>query len=55
MRLRVVFNGSWTVSGHFTESAFPCQTESIASLTILLRWHWHRYVIAADVEKMYRS
>lgn len=54
-RPRVVFNGFWTVSSGtslnqnllFGKNLLPPLTD------ILLRWRWHRHVIATDVEKMY--
>ncbi|XP_071652192.1 uncharacterized protein [Temnothorax longispinosus] len=56
-RLRVVFNGSWTVSSgtslnehlHVGPNLLPALADRI------LRWRWHTYAMAADIEKMYRQ
>ncbi|XP_070167587.1 uncharacterized protein [Polyergus mexicanus] len=56
-RLRVVFNGSWTTSsGTSLNQNLLVGKNLLPALTdILLRWRWHRYVLATDVEKMYRQ
>lgn len=56
-RLRVVFNGSWTIpSGtSLNEHLLVGQNLLPALSDILLRWRWHRIVVAADIEKMYRQ
>ncbi|XP_071581100.1 uncharacterized protein [Temnothorax nylanderi] len=56
-RLRVVFNGSWTVSSgtslnehlHVGPNLLPALADRI------LCWRWHTYAMAADIEKMYRQ
>ncbi|KMQ86020.1 bel12-ag transposon polyprotein [Lasius niger] len=55
-RLRVVFNGSWAVfSGTSLNEHLQVKKNLLPALTdVLLRWRWHRYVLA-DVEKMYRQ
>ncbi|KMQ86040.1 hypothetical protein RF55_15095 [Lasius niger] len=56
-RLRVVFNGSWAVSsGTSLNQHLMVGKNLLPALTdVLLRWRWHRYVLATDVEKMYRQ
>ncbi|KMQ87989.1 hypothetical protein RF55_12602, partial [Lasius niger] len=55
-RLRVVFNGSWTVSSGASLNNNLIGKNLLPALSdILLRWRWHRYVMASDIEKMYRQ
>lgn len=56
-RLRVVFNGSWIVSSGASLNANLLIGKNLlpALSDILLRWRWHRYVMASDIEKMYRQ
>lgn len=56
-KLRVVFNGSTRTSGGDTLNQHLLTGENLlpALADILLRWRRHRYVLATDVEKMYRQ
>ncbi|KMQ87939.1 bel12-ag transposon polyprotein [Lasius niger] len=56
-KLRVVFNGSQrTRSGESLNNQLLVGANLLPSLAdVLLRWRWHRYVIVADIEKMYRQ
>ncbi|XP_072766484.1 uncharacterized protein [Anoplolepis gracilipes] len=56
-KLRVVFNGSATMkTGAALNQYLHCGPNLLPCLAdILLQWRRHRYVIAADIEKMYRS
>jgi len=56
-RLRVVFNGSWTISSSTSlyNNLLVGKNLLPALDHILLRWRWHRYVMASDIEKMYRQ
>ncbi|XP_011858553.1 PREDICTED: uncharacterized protein LOC105556088 [Vollenhovia emeryi] len=58
-KLRVVFNGSAAIPGAKGDSlnkrllVGPNLLPPLAD--VLLRWRCHRYVVAADIEKMYRQ
>lgn len=56
-KLRVVFNGSSKVpSGDTLNNHLMTGPNLLPALVdILLRWRRHRYVLAADIEKMYRQ
>lgn len=56
-RLRVVFNGSWNVSSgtSLNQNLLVGRNLLPALNDVLLRWCWHKYVLAADIEKMYRQ
>jgi len=56
-RLRVVFNGSWTDSQgqSLNRHLLIGQNLLSSSVDVLLRWRLHRFVLAADIEKMYRQ
>ncbi|XP_066261359.1 uncharacterized protein [Euwallacea similis] len=56
-RLRVVFNGSMKTSTgvSFNDLQMIGPTIQRDLMSILLRFRQHRYVVAADVEKMYRQ
>lgn len=56
-KLRVVFNGSWiTTTGHTLNQHLLVGKNILPALPdVLLRWRWHRYVLASNVEKMYRQ
>lgn len=56
-KLRVVFNGSTaTSSGQTLNQQLMTGPNLLPALAdILLRWRRHRYVIATDIEKMYRQ
>lgn len=56
-KLRVVFNGSWiTATGHSLNQHLLVGKNLLPALSdVLLRWRWRRYVLASDVEKMYRQ
>ncbi|XP_011687417.1 PREDICTED: uncharacterized protein LOC105449732 [Wasmannia auropunctata] len=56
-KLRVVFNGSLTIAdGRSLNQQFLLSSNLLPSLAdLLLRWRRHRYVFAADIEKMYRQ
>ncbi|XP_039303533.1 uncharacterized protein LOC120357410 [Solenopsis invicta] len=56
-KLRVVFNGSTTVSsGESLNRSLLVGPNLLPPLAdVLLRWRLHRYVLATDVEKMYRQ
>jgi len=56
-KLRVVFNGSLSIaSGESLNKYLLIGRNLLPGLVdVLLQWRAHRYVIAADVEKMYRQ
>jgi len=56
-KLRVVFNGSSPVaSGGSLNQHFLMGPNLLPALAdVLLRWRAHRYVLASDIEKMYRQ
>ncbi|XP_025270370.1 uncharacterized protein LOC112639710 [Camponotus floridanus] len=56
-KLRVVFNGSAIVTtGSSLNQHLHCGPNLLPTLAdVLLRWRRHRYVLATDVEKMYRQ
>ncbi|XP_011858172.1 PREDICTED: uncharacterized protein LOC105555741 [Vollenhovia emeryi] len=56
-KLRVVFNGSSPVANGETLNDHLLVGPNLlpALFDVLLRWRWPRYVIAADIEKMYRQ
>lgn len=56
-RLRVVFNGSWNVSSDtsLNQNLLVGRNLLPALNDVLLRWRWHKYVLVADIEKMYRQ
>lgn len=56
-RLRVVFNGSWSVSsGNSLNQNLLVGKNLLPALSdVLSRWRWHKYVLVVDVEKMYRQ
>ncbi|XP_046602602.1 uncharacterized protein LOC107219039 [Neodiprion lecontei] len=55
--LRVVFNGSCLTHQGISLNHFLLKGENLlpALSDVLLRWRTHRFVIAADIEKMYRQ
>ncbi|XP_029173679.1 uncharacterized protein LOC114943163 [Nylanderia fulva] len=56
-KLRVVFNGSSSLPNGDSLNQFLLTGPNLlpALADILLRWRRHRYVFAADIEKMYRQ
>lgn len=56
-KLRVVFNGSSILpSGHALNHFFHAGPSVLPVFTdIILKWRHHRYVLATDVEKMFRQ
>ncbi|XP_043279324.1 uncharacterized protein [Venturia canescens] len=56
-KLRVVFNGSWrTSTGKALNDYLNPGMNLLPALSdILLKWRKHQFVIAADIEKMYRQ
>ncbi|XP_025996788.1 uncharacterized protein LOC113005428 [Solenopsis invicta] len=56
-KLRVVFNGSSSLAsgGSLNEHLLPRPNLLPALADVLLRWRTHRYVIASDIEKMFRQ
>lgn len=56
-KLRVVFNGSTRVSSGETLNQYLLTGENLlpSLADILLRWRHHRFVLATDIEKMYRQ
>jgi len=56
-KLRVVFNGSQrNKSGTSLNAHLLIGANLLPALAdVLQRWRWHRYVLVADIEKMYRQ
>jgi len=56
-KLRVVFNGSQRIrSGESLNSQLLIGPNLLPVLAdVLMRWRWHRYALATDIEKMYRQ
>lgn len=56
-KLRVVFNGSASVTtGSSLNQYLHCGPNLLPTLAdVLLRWRRHRYVLATEIEKMYRQ
>lgn len=56
-KLRVVFNGSWTLLAGESLNKHLLTGQNLLSLLtdILLHWRMHRFVMASDIEKMYRQ
>lgn len=56
-KLRVVFNGSWMLpSGESLNKHLAVGKNLLPNLIdVLLRWRLHKYVVATDIEKMYRQ
>lgn len=56
-KIRVVFNGSSrTAAGTSLNDELLVGPNLLPALCdIVLRWHRHRYVVAADIEKMYQQ
>ncbi|KMQ91671.1 hypothetical protein RF55_8424 [Lasius niger] len=56
-KLRVMFNGSTTVPSGETLNKYLMVGPNLlpALVVILRRWRRHRFVLATDIEKMYRQ
>ncbi|XP_018399368.1 PREDICTED: uncharacterized protein LOC108777070 [Cyphomyrmex costatus] len=56
-KLRVVFNGSSTIASgqSLNDYLYPGPNLLPSLADVLLRWRLHKYVLAADVEKMFRQ
>ncbi|XP_018400786.1 PREDICTED: uncharacterized protein LOC108778178 [Cyphomyrmex costatus] len=56
-KLRVVFNGSSTIASgqSLNDHLYPGPNLLPSLADVLLRWRLHKYVLAADVEKMFRQ
>jgi len=56
-KLRVVFNGSQKIASGESLNQYLMTGENLlpALTDVMLQWRVHRYVLAADIEKMYRQ